>query len=1043
MTTTSSAVKNSLLPPGLVSNLQDVLAKRKAGPQSESSSPPPSNDGNHGSNGTGSELAEPASVSGSALDGEPESSSKPVVLVTNGDGIDSPGLTHLVEALVRKGRYDVHVCAPQSDKSTSGHSLTLKETISVTPYEMDGATAYEISGTPVDCVSLALSGALFSWSKPLLVISGINRGSSCGHHMLYSGVVAGAREALISGVPSISISLNWKNDVSQDNDFKDAVTVCLPLLDAALADLEKGIFPKNCSIHIEIPTSPLANKGLKLTRKSLWRSMLNWQAVSANRHPSSGRFMSNQQILGMQLAQLSRDASAAGAARRLGTQKKNIEVVESVGAAGKSDSNRTSRYFRLELTNKDHGEEDEDLDFRALDNGFFFAGFIVFGFPPKALELDYGNGDQKLVDLCFVNSRKRNPNHQIPHLWVKVMIPTKVILYFWLLFAAIPVVFIVDCISTVFSCRGKRKKVVGFFHPFTNDGGGGERVLWCAVKAIQEEYPGINCVIYTGDFRDASPESLRDRARSLFGVELLYPVEVEHLYKRKLIEEATYPRFTMIGQSLGSVGLAWEALCKLTPWYFFDTSGYAFTYPVARLFGCKVICYTHYPTISLDMLSRVHGRSSMYNNDTLIANSKLLSCCKVLYYLVFSWLYGIVGSFAHLAMVNSSWTQSHIEKLWGIPDRIKLVYPPCDTSRLQALPLERSMKPPKIISVAQFRPEKAHSLQLEAFSVALNMLDVNPAARPKLQFVGSCRNVADEKRLQKLKDLAVKLNVVEDVEFHANVPYSDLVRLWGGAIAGLHSMIDEHFGICVVEYMAAGAIPIAHNSAGPKMDIVLAEEEDGLPTGFLAQNVQEYADAIVKVIEMPEPERLLMAAAARRRAASSTPAIAAPTRGLDIFSPKLFPSLPSQLQSQSQGIPHHLPQNDDADISKKLLSEGFLYPCGLPSLPFFLPDGDDSDSSDPMILFPKRTYQPSNIRRKRNHGFLARSKNCKRPSKNYALDAGPYSVVSRMDSAPRARFADDKVEKVERRVGLYCYSGAQLHAHRLTNVAYNLATFSA
>lgn len=95
--------------------------------------------------------------------------------------------------------------------------------------------------------------------------------------------------------------------------------------------------------------------------------------------------------------------------------------------------------------------------------------------------------------------------------------------------------------------------------------------------------------------------------------------QVVHLYKRKWVEETSYPRFTMIGQSFGSVYLSWEALCKFTPLYYFDTSGYAFTYPVARAFGCKVICYTHYPTISLDMLSRVHSQSSMYNNDALIA----------------------------------------------------------------------------------------------------------------------------------------------------------------------------------------------------------------------------------------------------------------------------------------------------------------------------------------------------------------------------------------------------------------------------------------
>ncbi|KAF3962395.1 hypothetical protein CMV_013086 [Castanea mollissima] len=371
---TSTSVKNNnLLPPGLVSNLQQVLSKKNGSNNNNNNNKINDDDNVNNSEvepkeSDNVEPAEPSSSTSVSDASEAVDTSKPIVLVTNGDGIDSPGLVFLVEALVREGLYNVHVCAPQSDKSVSGHSVTLQETVAVSSTEINGSTAFEVSGTPVDCVSLALSGALFSWSKPLLVISGINRGSSCGHHTFYSGVVAGAREALICGVPSLSISLNWKKDESQENDFKDAVSVCIPLINAAIRDIEIGVFPKSCSLNIEIPTSPLANKGFKLTKQSMWRSTPNWLAVSANRYPA-GHFMSNQQSLGLQLAQLGRDASAAGAARRLNTQKKHVEI-ESVGIAGKSDSHRVKKYFRLEFLDKEQEETEEDLDFRALENGY-------------------------------------------------------------------------------------------------------------------------------------------------------------------------------------------------------------------------------------------------------------------------------------------------------------------------------------------------------------------------------------------------------------------------------------------------------------------------------------------------------------------------------------------------------------------------------------------------------------------------------------------------------------------------------------------------
>ncbi|KAL0800723.1 hypothetical protein Bca101_055898 [Brassica carinata] len=345
--------KNNGLSAALVSNLQDVLSKRKGVNDGSAEEPPPSTSD---------------SVDVAAKEEESDDS-RPIVLVTNGDGIDSPGLVSLVEALVCEGLYNVHVCAPQTDKSASSHSMTPGETIAASSVNIKGATAFEVSGTPVDCISLGLSGALFAWSKPILVISGINQGSSCGHQMFYSGAVAGAREALISGVPSLSISLNWKKDESQENDFKDAVGVCLPLINATIRDIEKGVFPKDCSLNIEIPTSPASNKGFKVTKQSMWRQSPSWQAVSANRHPGAGNFMSNKQSLGAQLAQLGRDASAAGAARRFTTQKKSIVEIESVGVAGKTES-RVKKYFRLEFVAKEQEHTDDDLDIKALEDGF-------------------------------------------------------------------------------------------------------------------------------------------------------------------------------------------------------------------------------------------------------------------------------------------------------------------------------------------------------------------------------------------------------------------------------------------------------------------------------------------------------------------------------------------------------------------------------------------------------------------------------------------------------------------------------------------------
>eukprot|EP00808_Paulinella_micropora_P012374 g65670.t1 len=398
---------------------------------------------------------------------------------------------------------------------------------------------------------------------------------------------------------------------------------------------------------------------------------------------------------------------------------------------------------------------------------------------------------------------------------------------------------------------------VGFFHPYCDSGGGGERVLWQAVHALQERYPRLHVVVYTGDHGPGA--DILIHACSRFNLPAFRrEVQFVRLRLRGWVEDSKYPRFTLLGQSIGSMVLAAEALYKYPPDVWLDTTGYAFSFPLARfLFGCRVACYVHYPTISTDMLSRVVARRPSYNNDTSISSSLLLSRSKALYYRLFARLYGLCGGCAGAVLANSSWTANHLRSIWGESARrpVQIVYPPCDTRSLSCIPLGEvptatqpaahpGQRKRLLISLGQFRPEKDHLLQLEAFSL---FCDKHPSNDVKLVMIGGVRNQGDQDRVDAIEARAKALGTAVEsrVVLLPNAPYARLREALSEATAGLHTMWNEHFGIGVVEFMAAGVIPLAHNSAGPKEDIVV--DVAGTPTGFLASTPQEYAQAMERI----------------------------------------------------------------------------------------------------------------------------------------------------------------------------------------------------
>jgi alpha-1,2-mannosyltransferase len=430
-----------------------------------------------------------------------------------------------------------------------------------------------------------------------------------------------------------------------------------------------------------------------------------------------------------------------------------------------------------------------------------------------------------------------------------------------------------------FDCaRRRRDDEVAIMHPNCNDCAGGERVLWLLVAALQSRWPRRRVLIYHDTSASVSPNDIVQKACARFGVDLdSQAIEFRQLYFGALLRASSWRRLTMLGQSVGS---ALVAICALVvhknsggkrawrgsvPSVFVDTTGFAFMYPVWRhVASARVATYTHYPTVSSDMLQRVEERAEAHNNRGAIASSAWLSAAKLRYYRLFAAAYGWAGRRATLALVNSTWTRAHIDDVWRVPERTHVVFPPCNTAALQQLPLERQRDGDshRFLSIGQFRPEKEHDKQVRALALLVERL--RPLGQSAhLVLLGSCRDDADQSRCDALRALAAELGVTEHVTFAVNVPFDELKAQLAAASFGVHTMWCEHFGIGVVEFQAAGVIPIAHNSGGPKCDIVAP----GV-TGFLAASVDEYADAMLEATQLSAGDRVLMQRAAREHAKS-------------------------------------------------------------------------------------------------------------------------------------------------------------------------------
>ncbi|MCU0422977.1 MAG: 5'/3'-nucleotidase SurE [Bacteroidia bacterium] len=188
------------------------------------------------------------------------SQQKPLILVSNDDGITAPGIRNLIEAVRSLG--EVVVVAPDSPQSGMGHAVTISKPLRLNKTDIYGdILAYQCSGTPADCVKLAVDKVLHR--KPDLMVSGINHGSNSSINVLYSGTMSAAMEAAIEGIPAVGFSLC---DYAYDADFSLSAQVARKI---AQNILDRGL-PASTLLNVNIPKLVAHEfKGIKVCRQAV------------------------------------------------------------------------------------------------------------------------------------------------------------------------------------------------------------------------------------------------------------------------------------------------------------------------------------------------------------------------------------------------------------------------------------------------------------------------------------------------------------------------------------------------------------------------------------------------------------------------------------------------------------------------------------------------------------------------------------------------------------------------------------------------------
>jgi alpha-1,2-mannosyltransferase len=362
--------------------------------------------------------------------------------------------------------------------------------------------------------------------------------------------------------------------------------------------------------------------------------------------------------------------------------------------------------------------------------------------------------------------------------------------------------------------------------------------------------------------RKDDKEKLFEKLKTRFGIEfknnimtktknkLVLEVELITMNSGYMLRPKNF--LTMFLQILAQIYFAIEIITKVYSDVYCDTTGLPFTYFILKYLGhAKVSAYTHYPFISNDMIYQVQNNISGIHSRGNLNKNKFIRKIKLYYYNLIMKMYKFMGNKClSFAYVNSTWTFNHMKELWDNlykQNKLQILYPPCSIS-LYKEAAKNDIRENIIVSFAQFRPEKRQEMQIRILSKLRKKLAGEPEFNDlELHIIGGVRNNEDKQIFDNLNDYANKLHVGNYVKFIPNGTVEQITEEFSKAKIGIHTMFEEHFGITLIEMMAAGLIVVTHNSAGAKNDILKSDGEMMKP-GFLVNDENEYVSQIEEIL---------------------------------------------------------------------------------------------------------------------------------------------------------------------------------------------------